>query len=55
MGKETCFNSQSALPGCLGELPAYDEYLVSYRNREAVITGEDEKKAVSNNGIFRHF
>lgn len=34
-------------------LPAYDEYVVSYRNREMIISGEDEAKAISANGIFR--
>lgn len=34
-------------------LPAYDEYVISYRNREMIISGEDEAKAISANGIFR--
>jgi hypothetical protein len=33
-------------------LPAYDEFLLSYRDRSDVITFTDQKKAVSNNGIF---
>jgi hypothetical protein len=33
-------------------LPAFDEYLVSYKNREAAIGSEDLPKAVSKNGIF---
>lgn len=33
-------------------LPAFDEYLVSYKNREAAISGDDHAKAVSKNGIF---
>ena len=33
-------------------LPAFDEYLVSYKNREAAINEEDHAKAVSKNGIF---
>ncbi len=33
-------------------LPAYDEFLISYRDRSAVITHTDQKTAVSNNGIF---
>lgn len=34
-------------------LPAYDEYIISYKNRGATLTMEDQKKAFSNNGIFR--
>lgn len=34
-------------------LPAYDEFLISYKNRSASITAEDHKKAISSNGIFR--
>ncbi|MFH5831958.1 winged helix DNA-binding domain-containing protein [Halalkalibaculum sp. DA384] len=34
-------------------LPAYDEYVVSYRNREMIINGEHEAKSFSANGIFR--
>lgn len=34
-------------------LPAFDEFLISYKNRSAVITANDHKKAISDNGIFR--
>lgn len=34
-------------------LPAYDEFLISYKDRSASITSEDHKKAISSNGIFR--
>jgi len=34
-------------------LPAFDEYLISYKNRSSAITLEDHTKAISNNGIFR--
>lgn len=34
-------------------LPAFDEYLISYKNRSAAITHDHHSKAVSNNGIFR--
>ncbi|MEZ5104422.1 MAG: winged helix DNA-binding domain-containing protein [Draconibacterium sp.] len=34
-------------------LPAYDEFLISYTNRSASIVFEDQKKTISNNGIFR--
>ncbi|MDP2722277.1 MAG: winged helix DNA-binding domain-containing protein [Bacteroidales bacterium] len=33
-------------------LPAFDEYLISYKNRAAMLTSAPEK-VVSNNGIFR--
>jgi hypothetical protein len=34
-------------------LPAYDEFLISYKDRSAAIPVENNKKAISNNGIFR--
>jgi DNA glycosylase AlkZ-like len=34
-------------------LPAYDEFIISYKDRSAAIPIEDKKKAISNNGIFR--
>jgi hypothetical protein len=34
-------------------LPAYDEFLISYKNRSASITATDQQKTISNNGIFR--
>ena len=34
-------------------LPAFDELLISYRNRTAIINNEHHKKAISSNGIFR--
>jgi DNA glycosylase AlkZ-like len=34
-------------------LPAYDEFIISYKDRGAAIPIEDKKKAISNNGIFR--
>jgi hypothetical protein len=33
-------------------LPAFDEYLISYKNRSAAITIDHHSKAISNNGIF---
>ncbi|MFN8384655.1 MAG: winged helix DNA-binding domain-containing protein [Anaerolineales bacterium] len=33
-------------------LPAFDEFIISYRDRSAVITSENHKRAVSSNGIF---
>jgi hypothetical protein len=34
-------------------LPAFDEYIISYRNRSAALSTENNSKAVSSNGIFR--
>jgi len=34
-------------------LPAYDEFIISYKNRNASLTFENHIKTVSNNGIFR--
>jgi len=34
-------------------LPAYDEFLISYRDRDASLSLVDNKKTISNNGIFR--
>jgi hypothetical protein len=34
-------------------LPAFDEYIIAYRDRSASLVFEHHKKAVSNNGIFR--
>lgn len=43
----------SPLPNSVYLLPAFDEYLISYKNRSAAITIDHHKKAISNNGIFR--
>jgi hypothetical protein len=34
-------------------LPAYDEFIISYKDRSAAIPIENQKKAISNNGIFK--
>jgi hypothetical protein len=34
-------------------LPAFDEYIISYRDRSASLVFEHHKKAVSDNGVFR--
>lgn len=34
-------------------IPAYDEFLISYKNRSASISREVNKKAISTNGIFK--
>ena len=33
-------------------LPAYDEFLISYRDRSSSLSGVHNKKTISNNGIF---
>lgn len=34
-------------------LPAFDEFIISYKNRSASLMGEEHKKAIMSNGIFR--
>ncbi|MCE1199649.1 MAG: winged helix DNA-binding domain-containing protein [Marinilabiliales bacterium] len=34
-------------------LPAYDEFIIGYRQRETVIGLSQQKKAISSNGVFR--
>lgn len=34
-------------------LPAYDEFIISYKDRSAALTFEKQNKAVSDNGVFR--
>ena len=34
-------------------LPAYDEYIIAYRDRSAVLLSEHHSKAVSSGGVFR--
>ncbi len=43
----------ATLPNSIYLLPAFDEFLISYKNRTAVITADNHKKAISENGIFR--
>jgi hypothetical protein len=56
-GKTYWFTEINSLPGINQEevycLPAYDEFLIGYEDRTAVLTYEEFKKTVSNNGIFR--
>lgn len=45
-----------SIPGTAKEsvhlLPAYDEFIISYKDRGASLSFENHKKAVSNNGMF---
>ena len=34
-------------------LPAFDEYIISYRDRSAVLSGKTQAQAISSNGVFR--
>jgi hypothetical protein len=34
-------------------LPAFDEFIISYKDRIATLSDDDHKKSISNNGIFR--
>jgi hypothetical protein len=34
-------------------LPAFDEYIISYRDRQAVLPLENHSKVISSNGVFR--
>jgi len=48
----------SFLPSPVGKsevhlLPAFDEYIVGYKDRTAAITSENHKKTISTNGVFR--
>ncbi|MDR1552821.1 MAG: winged helix DNA-binding domain-containing protein [Prevotellaceae bacterium] len=38
---------------CACLLPAFDEYLISYKNRDSVIAAEHQPRAFTKNGIFR--
>jgi hypothetical protein len=58
IGKNTYWftNSFSALKDkkdLISFLPAYDEFIISYKDRSASLMNEDTKKALSTNGIFR--
>ncbi len=46
-------NLQAAHQESVHLLPAFDEYIISYRDRSAVLPTENHSKAVSSNGIFR--
>lgn len=44
---------ENSIKNSLYLLPAFDEFIISYKNRKATITTENHAKAVSSNGIFR--
>lgn len=58
IGEQTYyFNPSFSVPGnseaSVFLLPAFDEFLISYKDRSASLTFKHNNKAVSNNGIFR--
>ncbi len=54
--KKYWFHNSFTMPKVVGDsaylLPAFDEFLISYKDRSAAIDVEHQKKAFSNNGIF---
>jgi hypothetical protein len=49
----SCHNSPRIANNSAHLLPAFDEFLISYKDRNASLTLTNFKKAVSENGIFR--
>lgn len=56
-GETYLFHPEFPVPEAENEmiylLPAYDEFIISYKNRAATLTYENHLKVVSNNGFFR--
>ena len=56
-GETYWFHSEYSFPNTENKaiylLPAYDEFIISYKNRAATLTYENHLKVVSNNGFFR--
>ena len=54
--QEFWLSSNQSFSGTNGEsvylLPAFDEFIISYRDRSASLTSENHKKAISRNGLF---
>jgi len=54
--QEYWFNSSHSFSQTNGEsvylLPAFDEFIISYRDRSAMIASENHQKAISRNGLF---
>ncbi|KAA6332939.1 hypothetical protein EZS27_018596, partial [termite gut metagenome] len=50
---DTFTNVPSSVDTSVCLLPAFDEYIISYRDRRSVLPLENHSKAVSSNGIFR--
>lgn len=56
-GETYFFHPDNSIPNIENKaiylLPAYDEFIISYKNRTATLTFESHLKVVSNNGFFR--
>ncbi len=52
LDKESFETERSLIPE-VALLPAFDEFIIAYKDRSSVITGENHDMAVSSNGIFR--
>ncbi|KAA6327353.1 hypothetical protein EZS27_023653 [termite gut metagenome] len=50
---DTFKNAPSNADTSIHLLPAFDEYIISYRDRKAVLPLDNHSKAISSNGIFR--
>ncbi|KAA6348429.1 hypothetical protein EZS27_004121 [termite gut metagenome] len=50
---DTFKNTPTSVDTSIYLLPAFDEYIISYRDRKAVLPMENHSKAISSNGIFR--
>ncbi|KAA6340009.1 hypothetical protein EZS27_012105 [termite gut metagenome] len=46
-------NAPNSVDTSIYLLPTFDEYIISYRDRKAVLPLENHSKAISSNGIFR--
>ena len=58
IGEQTYWFSKMAISSVAGDksvylLPAYDEFLISYRERSHSLSSEKQARAISSNGIFR--
>jgi hypothetical protein len=47
------FSAQTASHGNVFLLPAFDEFIISYKDRSAALPFKNHKKTISSNGIFR--
>lgn len=56
-GETYWYKEAAAIPGSLKNtvffLPAFDEFIISYKNRSILLAAEHHSKTISNNGIFR--
>jgi hypothetical protein len=50
---EKTTGSEITIPDSAFIIPAFDEFIISYRDRSDAMLAEHHKKAISNNGVFR--